>query len=72
MRRPAARRRLRWRDGGRLSADEYRAELAIGKEAARAEAEVEKGLHTKTLGELRHQLDKFAAWRSTSPTRSTR
>jgi hypothetical protein len=48
--------------GDRLSAAEYRAELAaIGKEAATAEAEVEKGLHAKTLGELRDRLDKFAA-----------
>jgi hypothetical protein len=49
-------------DGGRLSADEYRTQLAaIGKEATKAEAEVAKGLHAKTLGELRDQLDKFAA-----------
>jgi hypothetical protein len=43
-------------DGGRMSADEYGAQLAaIGKVAAKAEAEVEveKGLHAKTLGELR-------------------
>jgi uncharacterized protein YlxW (UPF0749 family) len=46
----------------RLSADEYRTQLAaIGKEAGHAQSDVEKGLHAKTLGELRDQLDKFAA-----------
>jgi hypothetical protein len=49
-------------DGDRLSADEYRTKLsAIAEEAAKAETEVEKGLHAKSVGELRDRLDKFAA-----------
>ena len=49
-------------DDGRLSPDEYRTQLAaIAKEATTAEGEVEKGLHAKTVGELRGKLDDFAA-----------
>jgi hypothetical protein len=47
--------------GSRLSQDAYRTKLAqVKQEAASAQASVAKGLHAKTLAELRGRLDTFA------------
>jgi hypothetical protein len=47
--------------GSRLSSSEYRGRLAaIGREAARAQSEVEKALSAKTVAELRARLSSFA------------
>jgi len=47
--------------GGRLSAAEYRAKLAtISRQANRAQTEVEKGLHAKTVKDLQARLTTFA------------
>jgi hypothetical protein len=47
--------------GSRLSASEYRTQLAqIKQEAASAQASVAKGLQAKTLAELKGRLDAFA------------
>jgi hypothetical protein len=46
---------------GRLSASDYRAKLAaLGKEAAKAQGEVEKALNAKTVAEIRRRLNTFA------------
>lgn len=46
---------------GRLSASAYRAQLAkIGKQANKAQAQVEKGLSAKTVAEIRARLSAFA------------
>jgi hypothetical protein len=46
----------------RLSAAAYRAKIAkIKVEAAGAQADVEKGLQAKTVGELKQRIDAFAA-----------
>ena len=48
--------------GSRLSADAYRAKLAqIKQQLASAQERVALGLQAKTLTELRHRLDSFAA-----------
>jgi hypothetical protein len=47
---------------GRLSPSDYRTRLStIGKEAGRAQRDVEKGLSAKTVEELRRRLSAFAA-----------
>ena len=46
---------------GRLSASAYRAQLAkIGKQADKAQAQVEKGLRAKSVAEIRARLSAFA------------
>ena len=45
----------------RLSASEYRSRLAkIGQEVNKAQADVEKALHAKSVGEIRTHLSSFA------------
>ena len=47
---------------GRLSASAYRAQLAkIGKQADKAQAQVEKGLRAKSVAEIRARLSAFAS-----------
>jgi len=47
---------------GRLSASAYRAQLAkIGKQADKAQAQVEKGLRAKSVAEVRARLSAFAS-----------